>query len=140
MELDRLAPDFALPGLAGRIHRLSDYRGKIVVVNFWSVDCPHVERTDLQMLRSLACWGGDVVLLPIDSNVNEGRAEVESVARGRGLPDVLLDARSETADRYGAQVTPEIFVIDRAGVLRREWRGVKVPNHVQEVLDFVKTL
>jgi peroxiredoxin Q/BCP len=32
------------------------------------------------------------------------------------------------------------FVIDRAGVLRREWRGVKVPGHVQEVLDYVKTL
>ena len=32
------------------------------------------------------------------------------------------------------------FVIDKSGVLRREWRGVKVPGHAQEVLDFVKTL
>ena len=32
------------------------------------------------------------------------------------------------------------FVIDKAGKLAREWRGVKVPGHAQEVLDFVKTL
>ena len=32
------------------------------------------------------------------------------------------------------------FAIDAAGVVRREWRGVKVPGHVQEVLEFVKTL
>ncbi len=44
---------------------------------------------------------------------------------------------------YGKQVRGierSTFVIDRQGVLRREWRGVKVPGHVQEVLDFVQTL
>ena len=44
---------------------------------------------------------------------------------------------------YGKQVRGierSTFVIDGKGVLRREWRGVKVPGHVQEVLDFVKTL
>ena len=44
---------------------------------------------------------------------------------------------------YGKQVRGierSTFVIDRSGVLRREWRGVKVPGHVQEVLDYVKTL
>jgi peroxiredoxin Q/BCP len=44
---------------------------------------------------------------------------------------------------YGKQVRGierSTFVIDAAGVLRREWRGVKVPGHAQEVLDYVKTL
>jgi peroxiredoxin Q/BCP len=44
---------------------------------------------------------------------------------------------------YGKQVRGierSTFVIDSSGVLRREWRGVKVPGHAQEVLDFVKTL
>ena len=44
---------------------------------------------------------------------------------------------------YGKQVRGierSTFVIDKSGVLRREWRGVKVPGHAQEVLDFVKTL
>ena len=118
MNLNRLAPDFELRDLAGRLHRLSDYRGRIVIVNFWSADCPHVERTDALMLASLARWRGDVVLLSIASNGNESAAQVESASRGRGLPTVLLDAKHEVADRYGAQVTPEVFVIDREGIVR----------------------
>lgn len=121
MDLNRLAPDFELRDLAGRLHRLSDYRGQIVIVNFWSADCPHVERTDALMLASLARWGADVVLLSIASNANESAAQVESAARGRGLPTVMMDAKHEAADRYGAQVTPEVFVVDREGVIR--YRG-----------------
>jgi peroxiredoxin Q/BCP len=44
---------------------------------------------------------------------------------------------------YGKQVRGierSTFVVDNAGVVRREWRGVKVPGHGQEVLDFVKTI
>jgi len=118
MYLNRLAPDFELRDLAGRLHRLSAYRGCIVILNFWSADCPHVTRTDALMLKWLAGWGSDVILLSIASNANESAAQVESAARGRGLPVVLLDARHEVADRYGAQVTPEVCVIDREGIVR----------------------
>lgn len=121
MDLNRLVPDFELPDLAGRLHRLSDYRGRIVIVNFWSADCPHVTRTDALMLASLAKWGDDVVLLSIASNANESAAVVESASRGRGLSPVLLDARHKVADRCGAQITPEVFVVDREGILR--YRG-----------------
>jgi peroxiredoxin Q/BCP len=44
---------------------------------------------------------------------------------------------------YGKQVLGierSTFVIDTKGILRKEWRGVKVPDHVQDVLDFVRTL
>ena len=121
MELNRLAPDFELPGLDGRIHRLSDYRGRVVVVNFWSADCPHVERTDALMLASLARWGADVVLLSIASNANESTSAVENASRSRGLLIILKDANNVVADLYRAQITPEIFVIDREGILR--YRG-----------------
>lgn len=118
MELNRLAPDFELRGLDGQIHRLSDYRGRVVVVNFWSAECPHVERTDVLMLASLARWGAQVVLLSIAANVNEPVEGVVNAARSRGLPVVLRDAGHVVADRFGAEVTPEVFVIDHEGVLR----------------------
>lgn len=118
MDLNRLAPDFELRDLAGRLHRLNDYHGRILIVNFWSADCPHVERTDALILKSLARWGEDVAFLSIASNANEPASVVESVARGRDLPVVLIDAKHEVADRYGATITPEVFVIDRDGILR----------------------
>lgn len=121
MELNRLAPDFELRGLDGRLHRLSDYRGRIIIVDFWSADCPHVVRADASLRAASARWGEDVVWLAVASNANESPSALEDAARARGLPTVLLDAQHEVADAFAAQVTPEVFVIDREGVVR--YRG-----------------
>jgi thiol-disulfide isomerase/thioredoxin len=143
MELNRLASDFELPGLNGRIHRLSDYRGRIVVVNFWSCDCPHVVRADARMLASSARWGAEVVLLTIASNANESAGALENASRSRGLPTVMKDAGHVIADLYAAQVTPEVFVVDRAGILRYRgavddvsfrWRG-PTRSYLDEAVD-----
>lgn len=118
MEINRLAPDFELRGFDGRLHRLSSYRGRIVVVNFWSMDCPHVMRTDALLLAAMKGWGEDVVLLAVASNANESPSALEDAARERGLPTVLIDAKQEVADAYKAQITPEVFIVDREGVVR----------------------
>ena len=120
-DINRLAPDFELRGLDGSLHRLSGYRGRIVIVNFWSADCPHVVRADASMLAALTHWGAEVVLLTIASNANESLSALEQASRNRGLPTVLVDAGHIVADAYAAQVTPEVFVADRAGVIR--YRG-----------------
>ena len=46
MEPGDLAPDFTLPDLDGAPHALSNYRGQVVIVNFWSAECPWAERAD----------------------------------------------------------------------------------------------
>ncbi len=115
------APTFSLPDLAGDLHSLEDYCGKIVLLNFWSVDCGWTERADRELASHLARWGADVILLPIESNDNERHADVRRAAKERGLPTVLLDAGQSVADLYGAVTTPHFFVIDRAGILR--YRG-----------------
>jgi peroxiredoxin len=131
MHLNQPAPDFALPDLEGHLHRLSEYRGKIVVVNFWSYECPHSERTDRSIMVCLAQWGGAVELLSIESNRNESIQSVEEAVKTRRLPGVLLDAEHLVADLYEAITTPHVFVVDRAGILR--YRGavddVKFHHH-----------
>ncbi|MFZ5820003.1 MAG: redoxin domain-containing protein [Chloroflexota bacterium] len=121
MRQDQPAPEFTLPDLDGRIHMLSDYRGRIVIVNFWSADCPHCERTDASILACLPQWGGEVALLAVAPNDNEPDGMVAGTARRRGLPVVLRDAGHSVADRYEALTTPHVFVIDRQGILR--YRG-----------------
>jgi peroxiredoxin len=121
VEINQPAPDFALPDLEGRIHRLSDYRDRIVILNFWSCECPHSERGDAQILSRLPHLGPDVLLLSIAANRNEPAEALDQAARARGLPTVLLDADQAVADAYSAQTTPHIFVLDRAGRLR--YRG-----------------
>ena len=113
-----LAPDFTLNDLTGRPHRLSDYRGRIVLLTFWSAECPWVERVDGLIQPMLAAWGEDVFYLPIASNANESPAQIQQAAAARGLPLVLWDDRSQVATAYDAQITPEFFIAGRDGILR----------------------
>jgi len=121
LELNQPAPEFTLPDLDGRIHMLSDYRGRIVIVNFWSAVCPHSERVDADITACLAEWGTDVALLPIASNANETDKSIRGAAFRRKVPVVLRDADGSVAVRYEAQTTPHAFVVDRRGILR--YRG-----------------
>lgn len=111
------APDFELPDLEGARHRLSDQRGRLAIVSFWSAECPWSERVDRILLSYLEAWGEQVALLPIASNDNEGPELLAQAASERGLPLILLDQDHQVADQYGAQATPHLFVIDANGIL-----------------------
>ncbi len=121
VHINELAPDFVLPDVHGDPVRLSEFRGKLVVLNFWSCECPHSERTDRQIMSMFVQWRDDVVLLPVASNQIETPEAIVQAARERHLPPVLLDSEHRVADLYGAMTTPHIFVMDREGTLR--YRG-----------------
>lgn len=121
MQVNQPASEFELPDLQGIPHRLSDYRGRIVIVNFWSAECPHSERTDHYLLELVAGWKAEVALLSVAANRSESRQMVEEAATTRRLPAVLIDAEQSVADLYQAVTTPHVFVIDRDGILR--YRG-----------------
>jgi len=121
MQINEPVPDFELPDLKGNVHRLSDHHGKIVIVNFWSCECPHSERTDRSTMACLVQWGADVELFSIASNRSESAPEVAKAAKARRLPRVLIDANHQVADLYEAVTTPHAFVVDRNGILR--YRG-----------------
>jgi peroxiredoxin len=112
------APDFVLPDLEARVCRLAEQRGRIVVLNFWSVDCPHAERTDEILSRLRPAWGNRVMVWWLASNANEADEQRKLAAHQRQVGPVLLDAGQVVADRYGAQTTPHLFVVDDGGVLR----------------------
>ncbi|MBN2119346.1 MAG: redoxin domain-containing protein [Anaerolineales bacterium] len=121
MQLNGPAPEFELPDLQGTLHRLSDARGKIVIVNFWSAECPHSERTDRYLVSLLEGWDGEVGMLSIAANRSESARMVAEAAETRRLPRVLLDAEQAVADLYKALTTPHVFLVDREGILR--YRG-----------------
>ncbi len=121
MQLNEPAPEFELPDLQGIPHKLSEYHSKIVIVNFWSAECPHSERTDRYLVNLVDQWGGEVVMLSIAANRNESAQRVAEAAAARRLPKVLIDAEHTVADLYEAMTTPHAFLIDREGILR--YRG-----------------
>jgi peroxiredoxin len=110
------APLFTLPDRYGGLYRLSEMRGKIVLLVFWSPECDWCQRTDNALVAALPDWGARVHVLWIASNHGEPLDRLAQVAEQRGLSLVLLDTGQQVADSYRAQVTPHVFVIDAGGI------------------------
>lgn len=119
MKIGQMVPDLALSDLDGRLHRLSEYRGRVVVLVFWSAECPWARRADDALAAMQVEWPADqVVVLSIASNANEGIEELQAAAAARQVSPLLLDRDQQAARQFGATITPEVFVVAPDGRLR----------------------
>ena len=139
LAIGQAAPLFCLPDLNGHKVGLEDFLDRTVLVNFWSAECPHVERAD----ELLAGWQERIVLLNIASNASEPPELLRAAAVQRGLRWVLRDPDQQVADLYGAEITPQLFLIDAGGILRYQGafddvtfrRRAPTRNYVAEALE-----
>jgi thiol-disulfide isomerase/thioredoxin len=109
------APVLALPGVDGRVHRLADYRGKVVLVNFWASWCGpcREEMPSLERLRR-SLRGDPFVVLTV--NEGESAQTVREFAKETRLGTVLLLDRDGGAARaWGARALPSSFVVGPDG-------------------------
>lgn len=118
--LNRLAPDFSLPAAAGGRFALADWRGFVVVLNFWSSECPWSRRADVMLVyRQLTWYPKGVRIVGLASNSTESVTQILYEAENRHVKfPILLDTDLKVAEAYKAEVTPHIFVIDRQGLVR----------------------
>ncbi|MEZ4767108.1 MAG: redoxin domain-containing protein [Caldilineales bacterium] len=117
--IGELAASFELADIEGAMHRLADYAGDVVVLDFWSAECPWSQHYDEWLSQQFFGWArAGVHLLAVASNVNETGEFIRATVAKRGITfPVLPDPGSAVADLYGAVTTPHIFVIDPAGRL-----------------------
>ena len=149
--LGKPVPDFSLPGTGGNF-RLKDERGKRLVLYFYPKDhtpgCTQQGSDFRDLHKDFRRLGVAVYGVSRDSLNSH-----QSFKAKMKFPFELLSDEDEDAcklfgvmkmkNMYGRKVRGierSTFVVDEKGVLAREWRGVKVPGHVQEVLNFVKAL
>ena len=148
----QIVSDFSLPSTGSRTFRLSEAPEKFLVLYFYPKDnTPGCTNESLQFrdlypeFRKLDCGIYGV-----------SRDSIKSHEGFKAKHGFAFDLLADTEERlcvqfgvikmkkmYGKQVRGierSTFVLDRERAIRREWRGVKVPGHVQEVFDFVKTL
>ncbi len=110
------APDFTLPSLGGTPVRLSDYRGRVVFLNFWATWCPPC-RDEMPSMESLyqRLKGRDFEMLAVSID-SKGVDRVQSfVATYAVTFPVLLDPNKKTYSLYGLTGVPETFIIGKNG-------------------------
>jgi len=152
MEKKQKVSDFSLPCTGDKTFQLSQAKDEFLVLYFYPKDntpgctTESIQFRDLyEAFRKLGCGVYGISRDSLKSH--------EGFKAKHAFPfDLLADTEEKACSQfgvikmknmYGKQVRGierSTFVLDREGVIRREWRGVKVPGHVQEVLDFVKTL
>lgn len=127
----RPAQDFTLADVDGEESRLSDYRGKVVMLNFWASWCPPC-RHEMPSMQRLYEKYADQGLVVIGVNQWEDEDLVfEFVGRLEPEPTfpVLLDRDSKVAEQYGVKGLPTTWLIDREGKLRYRAMGGRDFDH-----------
>ncbi len=146
------APDFSLPATGGKTISLGDLSGRTVVLYFYPKDNTPGCTTEGEQFRDLhdEFAKHNVTVLGVSRDSIKSHENFKSK---KEFPFDLLSDPDETLceafgvmklkNMYGKQVRGierSTFVINAKGEICREWRGVKVPGHAQEVLDFVASL
>ena len=150
--LNKAVSDFSLPATGGKTFVLSESKARLLVIYFYPKDNTPGCTTEGSNYRDLYAEfrKADCEIVGIS---RDSLRSHENFKAKMGFPFDLLSDEDEKVcnlfgvikmkNMYGKQVRGierSTFVLDAKRVLRREWRGVKVPGHVQEVLDFAKAV
>lgn len=133
------APDFALKSSSGENLRLSEYRGDVVMINFWATWCGPC-RQEMPLLDELFTRykrvGFSLLGVNIDENPHRAMDMIEEL--GVSFP-VLFDDRKEVSKLYQVDAMPVTVLVDREGDVRYVHHGYK-PGYEQQYLDEIRSL
>jgi len=143
--------DFTLPSTGGKEFRLSAVESKLVVLYFYPKDNTPGCTAEGAQFRDLHPQFQKAGCTVYGVSRDSLKSHESFKARMRLPFELLSDEDEEVCNLFGViklknlygkkvrGIERSTFVLDQDRVVRREWRGVKVPGHVQEVLDFVKS-
>jgi peroxiredoxin len=130
------APDLVARGISGENVRISEHRGEVVVVSFWSGTC-NTCRNQLEALDRIAKTYRSAGLVVIGVNLDDNLARAEKFARAQDVQfPLLISTPSNTGRDFDVDRLPMVVFVDRSGVLRvahREFKSFDETTYVREL-------
>ncbi len=135
--MGELAPDFKLENLDGEEVSLSDYRGKIVLINFWATWCKFCD-IEMPDLNDINDENEDVVVLAV--NVREEQPKVKKYIEEGGYDfDVVLDTTGEISQNYLISSFPTTYAVDPEGILLGGVPGMLTKPQMEQIVESART-
>ncbi|OJV92443.1 MAG: hypothetical protein BGO39_31470 [Chloroflexi bacterium 54-19] len=139
VRIGSLAPDFTLNTLDNQVVKLSQYRGKPVLINFWATWCPPCE-AELPMLEQTYQANQDKLVI-LGVNMREDAGTVAGRVDKAGLKyPVVLDGNGDVTNRYQVRVFPTSLFIDKNGIVQRIILGPLTEDTIRSALDRVYSI
>jgi peroxiredoxin len=133
------APDFVLKSSTGENLRLSEYRGDVVMINFWATWCGPC-RQEMPLLDELYSRYQRVGFNLLGVNIDDDSSRAMTMINELGVSfPVLFDARKEVSRLYEVDAMPVTIIVDREGNVRHVHQGYK-PGYELKYLDQVRAL
>ena len=133
------APDFALKSSTGENLRLSEYRGAVVMINFWATWCGPC-RQEMPLLDELYSRYQRVGFNLLGVNIDDDSSRAMNMIAELGVSfPVLFDSRKEVSKLYDVDAMPVTVLVDREGNVRYIHEGYK-PGYENTYLDQVRSL
>lgn len=142
---DRTVPSFVLPDMNDHQVSMDAYRGKVVVLNFWTKTCGPCmqEMPEIAELTHILADRKDVAVLTISADVGPQDVQdtLATVLRGEKPPfQILFDPEMKViGDKFGTHLFPETWIIDKRGVIRARVDGARLWSNAT-VVEFVDDL
>ena len=132
------APDFVLTDMQGQKHRLSDYKGQGVFLNFWATWCKPCE-IEMPYINNQYHQFKDKGVQVLAVNVGESRLAVNKFAQRHQLDfPIVIDNEAQVQSAYGIDPLPATFLIDKTGKVVKYFTGQMTEETVRELMNGIE--
>lgn len=138
VKVDEIAPEISLPGAKGTVTKLSSFKGKVVLVDFWASWCAPCRASMPKVLaiyKKYKAQGFEVFGVSIDTKKNEW---LKAISQDKTNYTQVIDVGgfySPIAEKYGLDQIPTSFLLDKTGkIIAIDLQGAELENKIKELL------